>query len=389
MAFRERTVNGFVVDADGGPVQNGTVSFQLDKPLGYTATHVVINRVFTAVTDSLGSFSVTLWCDEDSFLALNYTVTFPIADGGQPQTSHTVSISLAYEDGSAKDLGTLIAESQPPPSIVSEATWASLIDARIALAQLQDLGDVVIDLGTLADGDAVVWDAASSKWVNSPVSGGGGGGMAIGGSITSATAGSILFAGVSGVLAQNNTDLKWDDTSSYLQVSALKTTATNGTIPIYWNFTDVNNNDRLRFVGASGRCDLRAEHWASGSLAWYNDLFLFGASIGLSAGGFTVNVSSGGTFLVNDGGSMATTFGVLGASAAKPVAILKLAASQAANSFEIQNNSGTLLTGFDKAGAWMPTSMADSAAPNNSVYYSTTASKFVYKDSSGTVNALY
>jgi hypothetical protein len=37
----------------------------------------------------------------------------------------------------------------------------------------------------------------------------------------------------------------------------------------------------------------------------------------------------------------------------------------------------------------LPASMADGSAPNNSVYYSTTASKLVYKDAVGTVNNLY
>lgn len=36
-----------------------------------------------------------------------------------------------------------------------------------------------------------------------------------------------------------------------------------------------------------------------------------------------------------------------------------------------------------------PASMADASAPNNSIYYSTTANKLVYKDSGGTVNNLY
>jgi len=44
----------------------------------------------------------------------------------------------------------------------------------------------------------------------------GGGGMAIGGSITSATAGSVLFAGTSGVLAQDNANFFWDDTNDRL-----------------------------------------------------------------------------------------------------------------------------------------------------------------------------
>jgi hypothetical protein len=40
-------------------------------------------------------------------------------------------------------------------------------------------------------------------------------------------------------------------------------------------------------------------------------------------------------------------------------------------------------------GAFQPASMADSSAANNTLYYSTTAGKLVYKDSSGTVNNLY
>lgn len=39
--------------------------------------------------------------------------------------------------------------------------------------------------------------------------------------------------------------------------------------------------------------------------------------------------------------------------------------------------------------AFKPASLADSVAPNNAIYYSTTASKLVYKDSGGTVNNLY
>jgi len=44
------------------------------------------------------------------------------------------------------------------------------------------------------------------------------GGMAIGGSITSATAGSVLFAGTSGVLQQNNANFFWDDTNNRLGI---------------------------------------------------------------------------------------------------------------------------------------------------------------------------
>lgn len=38
---------------------------------------------------------------------------------------------------------------------------------------------------------------------------------------------------------------------------------------------------------------------------------------------------------------------------------------------------------------WHPPSFADADAVNNTVYYSTTASKLAYKDSGGTIHALY
>lgn len=40
-------------------------------------------------------------------------------------------------------------------------------------------------------------------------------------------------------------------------------------------------------------------------------------------------------------------------------------------------------------GSFIPASIADTDANNNSIYYSTTQSKLVYKDSGGTVNDLY
>ena len=56
-------------------------------------------------------------------------------------------------------------------------------------------------------------------------SGGGGGSMAIGGGITSATAGSVLFAGTSGVLQQDNANFFWDDTNNRLGIGTATPTA--------------------------------------------------------------------------------------------------------------------------------------------------------------------
>ncbi len=52
-----------------------------------------------------------------------------------------------------------------------------------------------------------------------PIWGTGGGAMSIGGSITSATQGSVLFAGTSGVLTQNNANFFWDNTNLRLGIN--------------------------------------------------------------------------------------------------------------------------------------------------------------------------
>jgi len=61
--------------------------------------------------------------------------------------------------------------------------------------------------------------------LNIPQYSGGGGSMAIGGSITSATAGSVLFAGTSGVLQQDNANLFWDDTNNRLGIGTSSPTS--------------------------------------------------------------------------------------------------------------------------------------------------------------------
>lgn len=64
--------------------------------------------------------------------------------------------------------------------------------------------------------------ATGIKWA----AGGGGGGMAIGGTITSATQGSVLFAGSGGVLAQDNTKFFYDQTNTKFGVGTNTPAAT-------------------------------------------------------------------------------------------------------------------------------------------------------------------
>lgn len=67
----------------------------------------------------------------------------------------------------------------------------------------------------------------------------------------------------------------------------------------------------------------------------------------------------------------------------------KAGASQSVDVQQWQTSGGSIMASIAKNGAFKPASLADSAAENGTIYYSTDAGKLVYKDSGGTVNNLY
>lgn len=69
--------------------------------------------------------------------------------------------------------------------------------------------------------------------------------------------------------------------------------------------------------------------------------------------------------------------------------VVQGASGQTGNLQEWQDSSGTVLSAVKSNGAIQPATLTDAAAPNNSIYYSSTQSKLVYKNSAGTVNLLY
>jgi hypothetical protein len=81
----------------------------------------------------------------------------------------------------------------------------------------------------------------------------GGGGVSIGGNITGATAGSVLFVGTSGVLAQDNSNFFWDDTNNRLGIG---TTSPGASLDIHGSGSMVQlngtstNNSYLLFQNA-------------------------------------------------------------------------------------------------------------------------------------------
>jgi hypothetical protein len=115
-------------------------------------------------------------------------------------------------------------------------------------------------------------------------------------------------------------------------------------------------------------------------------------------------VGSGGTVLSLDmheggGGSIGVnhTIGsgtdgqlfIVSGAATRPGLVVQAAAAQSANIQSWQDSTPTILTAILNNGAFRPVHLADGSAANDTIYFSTTASKLVYKDSGGVVNNLY
>lgn len=129
-----------------------------------------------------------------------------------------------------------------------------------------------------------------------------------------------------------------------------------------------------------------------GEMSWIGGIFdksgfyqgaglVFNTVTGADVAGYDgtekMRISSDGTVTIN--GFSSSSIGL----------VVKGAASQSANLTEWQNSGGTALSYIRPDGSLKPASLSDAAAANDSIYYSTTASKLVYKDSGGTVNSLY
>ncbi len=127
--FRERPVYGWVRDGDGSPMPNAKVYFKPSGKLGLTATDFVIDKQFYVLTNDNGFYFATLWCDEDSLVAINWQFAI-ITDIAEPVFTDDYEFSLAYDDGSPIAVSFLATNGVAVPSPV-ELLYQSL-DVRIA-----------------------------------------------------------------------------------------------------------------------------------------------------------------------------------------------------------------------------------------------------------------
>jgi len=279
--------------------------------------------------------------------------------------------------------------------------------------------------------------------------GGGGGIAAIGDAVGSGTAGSILFVDGSGNLAQDNAGLYYDDAGNQLRLSAASATdmllriraaAAHSANLTEWQDSSGNilacvsaggafwlNKDSSPFgmssayvsavmgdktgataanggVLAFGRNNKSHEPYM-GVGAWDNGtsraIYYGGTGWGLpdatshnfyTSATYTETNDSGVLRFNIDSSGVATFDGnviIDGLVDANVQLRVQGGASQSANLTTWEDSGGSVLSAIDELGAWHPPSMNDATANNNSVYYSTDASKLVYKDSGSTVNNLY
>jgi hypothetical protein len=160
---------------------------------------------------------------ESQFKFQTYNSTFPIAFDASETNFYISFVQKAKLFGSGnfalQNAGTFT--DIPSAIFQANSTTQGILPPRMTTTQKNAIispatGLQVYDttLGSLNVYNGTSWIAL----------GAGGGGMAIGGSITSATAGSVLFAGASGVLQQNNANFFWDDANNRLGIGTASPT---------------------------------------------------------------------------------------------------------------------------------------------------------------------
>ena len=117
--FRKRLVYFYWFNGKGEPLAGEKVVFNLTDDLGFTDENFVGKRVITAVVGTDGRGEALLWCDEDSLVAINWTVQFPpdpkdVSDPNKLPPKPR-SFSLAYGSGSPLALGIPVKLGIPAP----------------------------------------------------------------------------------------------------------------------------------------------------------------------------------------------------------------------------------------------------------------------------------
>jgi hypothetical protein len=206
---------------------------------GTDPSEYVVGIVENDIPDGSDGFAI----DHGKIFNLN---TSAFSQGAILYASSTVAGGLTATRPAAPNNKVTVA------AVIHSSTTVGILEVRVSLGSSID-NDELVEIGTLADGDTLVWNATNGRFENEQPSGGGsgtvtsvnvsggttglsftggpvtdsgtitaGGTLSVAnggtGTATSFTAGSVVFAGASGVYSQDNANLFWDDTNNRLGI---------------------------------------------------------------------------------------------------------------------------------------------------------------------------
>lgn len=164
--LRAREVYGYWLKGDRTPLIGEEIIFTTTADLGYTDENTVAQRPVVAVVDSTGRYSAQIWCDEDSHVAIDWSVQFPKDPAAQsavlPQPK---SFSLAYQTGLPISIGSLLRLGVPAPN--DPLMLYAAIDAYIL--QMVNNGLLLRSFSGTRNGEHGFWSGTLAEYNALPV----------------------------------------------------------------------------------------------------------------------------------------------------------------------------------------------------------------------------
>lgn len=217
--------NTSLIRLDAGGVQVSPSSELLLGRVDELGSHYVkvlqnLQLNFSDVYSSNGKVRISLSAGDDNYFQTVNTAT----SGGGPELrtiGADTNVDMVFRPkGSGKVAITYLTGNNGGYFPIFNDGNRNLIEGSVS----GSTSKVVTTTGSLTTNHCAKWDA-SGNLIDSGAGCGGAGSLSIGDSVGSATEGSILFAGASGVLAQDNAGLFWNNTDNKLGIGKSPTYA--------------------------------------------------------------------------------------------------------------------------------------------------------------------
>lgn len=229
--------NSYTDSAVAGLVSDVSATPPLSSTGGPTPTISIADAAADGTTKGAATFTANDFNSTAGLISIDYT-NGQAATGAQngfltaadwttfnsKQSALTLTNLSSTEITVANGTGAVIGASPVTLTIMNNAiVTAKILDANVTYAKIQNVSAASKLLGRGDSGAGVTQEITlgpNLTMTGTTLDAVSSGSMAIGGSITSATAGSVLFAGTLGVLAQDNTHFFWDDANDRLNLGS-------------------------------------------------------------------------------------------------------------------------------------------------------------------------